>query len=95
MIMSNVEINEYVVFTMICPITSMFVLPGALIVGKATTVITIFALILLVLTNVLVMIFVSLVYESVIVSNGEPTTLKQMIGIAKASKKLKRNGGKN
>ena len=95
MIMSNVEINEYVIFTMICPITSMFVLPGALIVGKATTVITIFALILLVLTNVLVMIFVSLVYESVIVSNGEPTTLKQMIGIAKASNRLKRNGGKN
>lgn len=95
MIMSNVEINEYVVFTMICPITSMFVLPGALIVGKATTVITIFALILLVLTNVLVMIFVSLVYESVIVSNGEPTTLKKMIGIPKASNRLKRNGGKN
>ena len=40
---------------------------------------------LLIVTNILVLKFVSLVYETVIVTNGKNITLKQMIEIAKGN----------
>ena len=85
--MWTVGINGFVKFTLYFPFTSVFVLPGSILIGKASAMMIIISLILMAATACAVLFFVSLVYETIIVSNGAPISLKQMINIAKGSKK--------
>lgn len=70
---------------LLIPFTSVFLLPGSILIGKASAVLVIAALAIQVLVSIFFLWFVSLVYESIIVMNGEPVSLKQMIQIAKGN----------
>ncbi len=85
--MWTIGINPFVKFTLYFPFTSVFVLPGSIFIGKAPFVMVLVACILMLLTAFVILWFVGLVYESIIVANGAPISVKQMIGIAKGSMK--------
>lgn len=81
--MWTVGINGFVKFSMVFPFTSVMILPGAILIGKATVSMIVVAVVLQVITAVIVLKFVSMIYESIIVMNGNPVTFKQMIAIAR------------
>lgn len=81
--MWTVGINGFVNFTLVFPLTSVFIMPGALLIGKASVAMIIAAIALQIVTAVIVLRIVSLIYESIIVMNGNPVTFKQMIAIAR------------
>lgn len=81
--MWTVGINGFVKFSMVFPFTSVMILPGAILIGKATVSMIVVAIVLQVITAVIVLKFVSMIYESIIVMNGNPVTFKQMLAIAK------------
>ena len=81
--MWTVGINGFVKFSMVFPFTSVMILPGAILIGKATVSTIVVAIVLQVITAVIVLKFVSMIYESIIVMNGNPVTFKQMLAIAK------------
>ncbi|MGN0164760.1 MAG: ABC transporter permease [Lachnospiraceae bacterium] len=79
--MWTVGINGFVRFCMIFPFTSVMILPGAILIGKATIATIVVAVVLQVVTAVIVLKIVSMVYETIIVMNGNPVSVKQMIDI--------------
>ena len=92
--MTVVGFNSFVKFTMLFPFSSVMVLPGAILIGKCSVLTTIIGIVILLITSFLCLWFVSLCYESVIVSNGAPLSFKQMIAIAKDNNR-KKGGAKN
>jgi ABC-2 type transport system permease protein len=94
--MWTVGINTYVKFIMYFPVTSAFVMPGALFIGKAGIVDALIVIVLQAITALLVQKLVSMIYETIIMMNGSPIKLKQMIQIAKgaiADSRAKSRGG--
>lgn len=91
MVMSSKGFNSFVYFTMYFPLTSSMVMPGALFLGKAPLVSALICIAILAVTALLAIYFVSLVYENVIVANGEVITPKKMLELAKQSAKEKRS----
>lgn len=85
--MWTVGIGPFVKFTFMCPVTSIFVLPGAILIGKASIVDIVVAIVLEVIFAYIVLRFVALVYESVVVMNGGVVKTKQIIAIAKQNRK--------
>ncbi len=85
--MMTTGINSFVKATLLIPFTAVFVLPGAFMIGKASLATVGIAIGLEVVVALAILYFVSLVYESVIVMNGAPIGLKQMIDIAKGGRK--------
>lgn len=83
--MSTVGINGFVKFTMYFPFTSVMVLPGLILIGKATVVDIIISVVIMVVTTLILLWAISLVYETVIVMNGNPIKFGKMIEIAKNS----------
>lgn len=81
--MWTVGINGFVNFTLIFPLSSVFIMPGAILIGKASMAMIIAAIVLQIVTALVVLKIVSMIYESIIVMNGNPVTLKQMIAIAR------------
>lgn len=63
------------------PLTSMFLLPAYLLLGKATTFIAIIAVVVAIIAIVLLVIFVSGIYEYLIYYNGSPLKFKDIIKI--------------
>lgn len=95
-LMWTVGINTYVKFIMYFPVTSAFVMPGALFIGKAGIVDALIVIVLQAITALLVQKLVSMIYETIIMMNGSPIKLKQMIQIAKgaiADSRAKSRGG--
>lgn len=92
MIMLIKGVNGYVKFTMILPLTSTLIVPGALLIGQATVAEVVVSLILLAVTAVALLWFVSVVYENVIVSNGGIVSFKTMFSMAKGSLGNKKGG---
>lgn len=76
--------------TMLVPLTSVFLAPGALLTGYLSAGLGVLALLIMIISNVLLVRFVADVYESMIYYNGTHLKLKDIIGISKQS----RNGSK-
>ncbi len=72
---------EYVVFLL--PLSSMFIVPEYLVLGKVSQAVTLGAIGLQVVFIVLVMLLVNRVYEHMLYSNGATLKLKDIIGMAK------------
>ncbi len=81
--MWTVGINGFVKAMLIIPFTSVFLLPGAIMIGKVSLVYIIIAIVLQLITVIVVQKIVSLVYETIIVMNGNPIKPAEMIRIAK------------
>lgn len=79
--MWTVGINGFVKFAMIFPFTSVMILPGAILIGKASAVMIIIAFIIQLVTALIILKIVSAIYETIIVMNGNPVGVKQMIEI--------------
>jgi len=69
------------------PITTPFIVPAALLMGRCTTVIAVIGLILLVLLTIALYLFTANVYESLIFYNGKVLKTKDILQIAKTRRK--------
>lgn len=78
--------NAFVTFALIFPLSSSFLLPGALLVGKADAAIALVAVAVLLLSIVLMFLFVARVYETLILHTGTRIKMKEVLAIAKQEK---------
>lgn len=78
-------INAFVIFAFLFPLSSPFVLPGAILVGNASLPIIGIAIVLEVAVIILLFRFVARVYETLILHNGNTIKLKQLFQISKNS----------
>lgn len=81
--------NAFVTFALIFPLSSAFLLPGALLVGKANALIAVIAIAVLLLSVVLMFLFVAKVYESLILHTGSRIKMKEVFAMLKKNKKVK------
>lgn len=87
--------NAFVTFALIFPVSSAFLLPAALLVGKADVLIAVIAIAVLLLSVVLMFKFVAKVYEGLILHNGARLKMKDVIAMAKGAKPQKVKKGEN
>lgn len=76
--------NAYVIFSFLFPLSSAFLLPGALLVGKASLPIVAAAIVLQVVSIILLFKFVARVYETLILHNGNKIKIKELLKISKS-----------
>lgn len=76
-------INGFVIFSFLFPLSSVFILPGALLIGKVTLPFVAAAIALQIITIMLLLKFVAKVYETLILHNGNKIKLKELIKISK------------
>jgi len=69
------------------PISTPFIVPATLLMGRCSTMIAVIGLILLVLITVALYLFTANVYESMIFYNGKVLKLKDILQIAKTRRK--------
>ncbi len=79
--------TAYVKFAMIFPLSSPFLLPGAILIGKVTFATAAISIALQIVFVILLTQFVARIYESLILHNGNTIKLKQLFGMAKLMKK--------
>lgn len=70
--------NPFAIFAMLFPLSSPFLMPGAILIGKAQAWIIVAAFALILVLIVLLFAFVARVYEALIVYNGNRIGLKQL-----------------
>lgn len=87
--------NAFVTFALIFPVSSSFLLPAALLVGKADWWIALIAIAVLLLSIVLMFKFVAKVYEGLILHNGARLKFKDVMAMAKGPKAKKVKKGEN
>ena len=87
--------NAFVTFALIFPISSSFLLPAALLVGKADVWVALIAIVVLFLSIVLMFKFVAKVYEGLILHNGNRLKFKDVLAMAKNPKKQNVKKGEN
>lgn len=78
-------VNAFVIFAFLFPLSSGFVLPGAILVGKASLPLIGIAIVLQLVFIILLFRFVSKVYETLILHNGNTIKIKQLFKISKHS----------
>lgn len=76
-------INAFVIFAFLFPLSSPFILPGAILIGKAGLIIAIAAIILEIIFIILLLKFVAKVYETLILHNGSKIKITELIKISK------------
>ena len=81
--------NAFVTFALIFPLSSAFLLPGALLVGKAGAGIAVIAIVVLLISVVLMFLFVAKVYETLILHTGSRIKMKEVFAMVKKNKKVK------
>ncbi|MDD5936063.1 MAG: ABC transporter permease [Clostridiales bacterium] len=86
MLMSSGE-NSLVTFALIFPLSSPFLLPGAILIGKVNVGLMAISIALLVLFIIMILRFVAKIYETLIYHNGSTVSFKKLIGMAKDLKK--------
>ncbi len=79
--------NPFVTFALIFPISSAFLLPAALLIGKANTLTAIIAIVVLLLSIIVMFRFVAKVYEALILHNGSRIKMKEVFAMARQVKK--------
>ena len=87
--------NAFVTFALIFPVSSAFLLPAALLVGKASWWIALIAIVVLFLSIVLMFKFVAKVYESLILHTGARLKMKDVLAMAKGMTSQKIKKGEN
>jgi len=87
--------NAFVTFALIFPVSSAFLLPAALLVGKAKLGTALIAIAVLILTVILMFKFVAKVYEGLILHNGARLKMKDVFAMAKGTKVQKVKKGEN
>lgn len=76
-------INPFVVFAFLFPLSSPFILPGAILIGKATLPLMGIAIVLELVFILLLFRFVAKVYETLILHNGNTIKMKELIRLSK------------
>jgi ABC-2 type transport system permease protein len=76
-------LNPFVVFAFLFPLSSPFILPGAILIGKATLPLIGIAIVLELVFILLLFHFVAKVYETLILHNGNKIKLKELIRLSK------------
>lgn len=87
--------NAFVTFALIFPVSSAFLLPAALLVGRADLWIALIAIAVLILSIILMFKFVAKVYEGLILHNGARLKMKDVFAMAKSTKVKKVKKGEN
>jgi ABC-2 type transport system permease protein len=82
MLMSK-GINGFVIFSFLFPLSSPFILPGAILIGKASLPIAAVSIVLQVIFIMLLFKFVAKVYETLILHNGNKIKIKDLIKLSK------------
>lgn len=75
--------NGFVTFAFLFPLSSPFVLPGSILIGKVSAPMIVGAIALLLVAIVLLFKFVSKVFETLILHNGNTIKIKEVIKISK------------
>lgn len=76
--------NTFVKFALLFPLSSPFILPGAIIVGKASLLYVLIAFALQLVLIYLLFLFVAKIYETLILHNGNTIKAKDLIKIFKS-----------
>lgn len=76
-------INPFVVFAFLFPLSSPFILPGAILIGKATLPLVGIAIVLELVFILLLFRFVAKIYETLILHNGNTIKLKELFHLSK------------
>lgn len=79
--------NAFVTFALLFPISSAYLLPGALLVGRAEPWIAVLSIAILIVSVILLFRFVAKVYETLILHNGKRIKMKELFAISKERKK--------
>lgn len=77
--------NAYVTFTFLFPLSSPFILPGAILVGKVSLTMAFIAIVFELAFIMLLFIFVAKIYETLILHNGNTIKVKQLFQLSKHS----------
>ena len=75
--------SAYVTFSFLFPLSAPFILPGAILIGKASLPIIAIAIVLQIIFILLLFKFVAKVYETLILHNGNTIKVKELIKISK------------
>lgn len=76
--------NWYVIFSFLFPLSSPFLLPGAILIGKVSLPIAVASIVIIVIFIILLFKFVAKIYETLILHNGNQIKIKQLIKISKS-----------
>ena len=79
--------NVFVIFAYLFPLSSPFILPGAILIGKVSILMTAIAILLLVLFVIVLFRFVANVYETLIMHSGNKVKIKELFHISKSVSK--------
>jgi ABC-2 type transport system permease protein len=86
-VLMGAGMNGFVIFTFLFPLSSPFILPGAILVGRTNAFLIGGAILLQIGFVVLLFLFVARVYETLILHNGNKIKVKDLFKIAKLNKK--------
>lgn len=75
--------NAFVIFAFLFPLSSPFILPGAILIGKASLLIAAGAILIQIVLNVLMFRFVASIYETLILHNGNRIRIKDLFKLNK------------
>lgn len=75
--------NGYVTFTFLFPLSSPYILPGAILAGKVTLPFILGAVALELIAVIILFLFVARVYEILILHSGNPVKIKELIKLSK------------
>ncbi len=78
--------NPFVYFALLFPLSSPFILPGAVLLGKSPIFITVISVILLIISIILLFNFTAKIYEMLILHTGNRIKIKELLKMAKNSK---------
>lgn len=79
--------NPFVTFALLFPVSSPFLLPGAILLGKAGVLLSLLALCIQILSIALLFQFVAKIYEILILHTGDTIKLKALLKLSKSVKK--------
>jgi len=79
--------SAFSTFALLFPLSSAFLLPGALLVGKVDLWILLLSVLILIISVIVMFAFVAKVYESLILHNGNRIRMKELMTIFKNSGK--------
>jgi ABC-2 type transport system permease protein len=83
-ILMGAGINGFVIFSFLFPLSSPFILPGAILIGKASLPLAAGSIVLQVLFIALLLKFVAKIYATLIMHNGSTIKVKQLFKISKS-----------
>ncbi len=83
--------NPFVTFAFLFPLSSPFILPGAILLGKISVPLIVLSIVLQIIFAGLLANFVAGIYETLILHNGNKIKITQLFQISKTVSR----GGKN